>query len=441
MGNRQRGKSQPQATTLKRLEDEGIFSIEKSDDPNSFWFVDECDRNFWLKLTRDEMRQLAAEILQIADSKPQTTECLVPNDSTGCSMPDDVCADCGYRCIVTINDLETDWTNLMTQSGIREPPKLQTATVTEAGAADFFAYARKRQTILIKRLQGEPRPWTDDPALGHYRFCNVFREDDKTTKWFADNVRNQLADKPEALLATVFFRWFNRIESAEVLFQQPGLDGKTPWETFLETGGTDHARMALKLIYPKGPYITGSYVISSPHGMDKLDGVLLMCQEFRNNSKWRTTADRMLIEPGSWSLQRTTEWLAGSRGMGMFLAYEVVCDLYHTDLLRQAPDIMTWANIGPGARRGLNRIAGRFNRLLGKGVDRRAMWGSRITDDRAVSEMKYLLHLSRSNDFWPQGDAVNWPAWDMRTVEHTLCEFDKFVRTNTGEGSPRQLLR
>ena len=48
--------------------------------------------------------------------------------------------------------------------------------------------------------------------------------------------------------------------------------------------------------------------------------------------------------------------------------------------------------------------------------------------------LRSILDRSRSSKFWPQ----EWPAWEMREVEHTLCEFDKFERVRLGEGAPRQ---
>ena len=54
----------------------------------------------------------------------------------------------------------------------------------------FFAYARERYRIRLKRNAGESKPWTDDPILAQYSFTEVFREDDKTTRWLRENVRD-----------------------------------------------------------------------------------------------------------------------------------------------------------------------------------------------------------------------------------------------------------
>jgi len=46
-----------------------------------------------------------------------------------------------------------------------------------------------------------------------------------------------------------------------------------------------------------------------------------------------------------------------------------------------------------------------------------------------------LLQYSKSEELWPRD--CGWPEWEMRDVEHTLCEFDKYERVRLGEGRPR----
>jgi hypothetical protein len=86
---------------------------------------------------------------------------------------------------------------------------------------------------------------------------------------------------------------------------------------------------------------------------------------------------------------------------------------------------MTWANAGPGAIRGLNRLYGRPLKAQPK-------------KEQTCTEMIMLLgqlNRSRSTDgaLWPK----DWPKLEMRDVEHTLCEFDKYERVKAGEGQMR----
>ena len=89
--------------------------------------------------------------------------------------------------------------------------------------------------------------------------------------------------------------------------------------------------------------------------MDKVTGVA-ECISHMWEQRY-TLLDK--IEDNPRSLEQCWTWLRDFPYMGPFMAYEVVTDLRHTYLLRDANDIMTWANAGPGAMRGLNRLTGR----------------------------------------------------------------------------------
>lgn len=285
--------------------------------------------------------------------------------------------------------------------------------------ADFFGYARLRYEIHVRRdVELLPGPWTTDPTLQMYRFCNIHREDDKVTTWFRDNIRGPLADSPNVLLATVAFRWFNRIEMGELM--------KRPEVGLMEGryDGEALKRLALEA-YPKGPWTTGAYMIKSPGGMNKIDG-LNWCIDNVAKDAYHLACR---VEKGETTMEGMWERLREYPYLGDFMAYEVVTDLRFTSLLDQAPDILTWANPGPGAARGLARVQGlpidAYNRH--SDADR----------TKLIAGMQELLEHSKDERHWP----ADWPKWEMREVEHTLCEFDKYERSRLGEGRPKQLFR
>lgn len=295
----------------------------------------------------------------------------------------------------------------------------------------FFAFARARHDIYLKRSAGKPWPWTADPVLSEYKFTNVFRELDRTTIWFREHVRDRLALDPSVLLATVVFRWFNRIHTGEAIFEQKMLGGMTPWEQLLTqdvAAAIEAAKLSIRNYCGNGPYVTGAYMLKSPSGTDKLTGILQNITSFMRLPQlfegreltWFELAPYLMENEGCVSLQSVWDWLRRFPFQGPFLAYEVATDLRHTVLLRSAPDISTWACAGPGAQRGLNRLR---DRPLKKAVP----------VEVALSEMRKLLQLSRTGHQWPK----SWTPWEMREVEHTLCEFDKYERTTSGEGTPK----
>jgi 5-hmdU DNA kinase, helical domain len=95
-----------------------------------------------------------------------------------------------------------------------------------------------------------------------------------------------------------------------------------------------------------------------------------------------------------------------------FMAYEVISDLRWA-CLRDAPDVMTWANAGPGAVRGLHRV-------FGRPADQP------LSQDQALVEMCGLLDKS------PDHLGEHVPPLEMRDVEHSLCEFDRYQRAKQG---------
>lgn len=317
-------------------------------------------------------------------------------------------------------------------------------------AAAFFAFARERHSIYLRRQAGQPWPWTDDPILRQYRFTCVFRELDRTTQWFRTNVREELRDKPEVLLATVLFRWFNRITTGEAIFKQqelnlPQRDNSrrfTVWDFYLLEGRTAPMRNAIKNYCGKGPYVTGSYIILGQQGMPKLEGVLKCIEEFFKadygdsghfvGCNWEFVASILLERHQNnltqYTLEQVWQWFRSVPYLGDFMAYEIVTDLRWTDLLGSAPDIMTWANPGPGAARGLARVYGRA--ITGQKT-------VKVPKHQLIVEMQELLALSRDKKFWPQ----KYPALEMRDVEHTLCEWSKYEKVRLSEGRPRQVYR
>jgi len=267
----------------------------------------------------------------------------------------------------------------------------------------FFETARERYRIKLKRDAGDPSPWTDDPAFQRWRFCNVHREDDRTTVWFRDHVRSKL-DGLHVVAATVIFRWFNRVEIGEII-QDLLLNG---WDR----------KEARRRLHDVRPVVTGAYMIRTPTGFDKLDGLLEMIGEALPIIRQ--------IYP-SWSgasLEEAHTSLLAVPGLGRFLAYEIITDLRWTPVLSDARDIMTWASAGPGCARGLGRVTHNDPHVYHR--------GSNVGQVLLCDVMKNILDCSRGA--WSN----IWPRWEMREVEHWACEFDKYERATAGERLKRR---
>lgn len=300
-------------------------------------------------------------------------------------------------------------------------------------ADGFFAYARERYEIFLNRQAGAPRElWTADPILQEYRFCNVFREDDTVTKWVREHITYSEYHN-DLLGAMIIARWINRVESLERLLVIEGDQGdlsaeawKTRyWDLFADWQRPDWANAMRARLKGVSPLVTGAYMIKTPAGMNKLEGLLWSMGKVLKDAVHLQAR----IEPGDTTLEGVHSVLKEYPYLGPFMAYEVVTDLRHTPLLDRAPDIMTWASAGPGAARGMDRVHG-------EPVGTRKYTSER-DQKTLIADMRCLLQYSQQPEFWP----AEWPKWEMREVEHTLCEFDKYERARLGQGAPKQRYR
>ena len=261
----------------------------------------------------------------------------------------------------------------------------------------FYDYINERHAIYLKRFIGEPHPWTDDEILQTYSFCNVYRELDKVTVWIRENWKEPYADHPNLPFAMAMARQIN-------------------WpETLQEIGFPEHWNPErIKAIMQgrmdrKEKVYTGAYMLTGTLGGTKVEQTIdkILTPLYKNPPTIYKN-----------SLEKTWAEYLPYAGFSGFMAYEVVTDLRHSKYLENAEDIMTWANAGPGAKRGLNRIHGR---LLEQTIKPRQL----------TIEMQELLDMA--------GDYIGsfLPDLEMREIEHCLCEYDKYERVRLGEGRPR----
>ena len=258
---------------------------------------------------------------------------------------------------------------------------------------DFNNYMIERHSIYERRDEGQAYPWTDDPILKEYSFCNVYRELDRVTIWIRENWREPYADHPNLPFAMAMARQINWPDTLEEI-------------GFPEHWNPERIKAIMQgRLNRKEKVYTGAYMLTGTLGGTKVEQTI---------DKILTPLYEMPPRIINNSLEETWKRYLPYPGFSGFMAYEVVTDLRHTKHLENAEDIMTWANPGPGAKRGLNRIHGRE---LEKSIPK----------SQLISEMKELLDLCNMAPL----------PLEMRDIEHCLCEFDKYERVRLGQGKPR----
>ncbi len=293
--------------------------------------------------------------------------------------------------------------------------------------ATFRYYLNEREAIRLRRAAGLPGPWTRDPIFLKYKFTNVMRSEDWTTRWVVKNWYEPNRHQPLEIQALncAIFRYFGSAEFAEAVGYQ------TTWNP-------SHLIQTARVRLARGQKVfTGAYIITNGGRTDPKQEVVVnhYLTPYRNN------LERIVevAQRGSW--QTVAQMLQTLPGIGAFMSKEIALDLLLTPVLEHAEDKLLWTPAGPGAIRGLNRLHGRpLEQAMPQHV--------------AVAEMQELLAMVAAEPI------VNAPTLDLEVrdpaapglipefprpgvvfgltdVQFSLCEVDKYLRVRNGEGRPR----
>ncbi|QDM15214.1 hypothetical protein FNL55_03920 [Tardiphaga sp. vice352] len=261
----------------------------------------------------------------------------------------------------------------------------------------------EREAIRKRREAGDVQPWTKDPILNSFRFCNVRREDDAVTRYIAANWRAPHADNPNLWFAMAVARFINWPATLHEL-------------GFPETWDRDHFKTVLTARMQRGEKAFGpAYVI--PNGGSSKPKVDYLADNILHRL-WQAR-EHMSPRPGI-SLASYCARLMDFNGVGAFMAAQVIADLKYVGPLRLAPDWISFVISGPGSRRGLNRIMGR-------------------TVDSPWTESAWQTAFRRFEaSIRPELERIGLADLHCQDLQNCLCEIDKFLRGRSGEGKPKR---
>ena len=212
----------------------------------------------------------------------------------------------------------------------------------------YWEFAAKRHQIFLRRHAGKPAPWTDDPILNEYKFCNVYRVLDRVSQYMVKEVcySTEPRSVDDALFQIIAFRMFSRIETWEAL---KATLGHAPTLQNLADGSFEAALASIKS--SGKPLYTNAFIICASdafgYGSKYLNHVALFSKMFLVDglgSKLRK-AD---------SLEEVFLLLKSYPLYGNFMAYQTAIDLNYSEYINFSENDFTVA--GPGALRGMQKL-------------------------------------------------------------------------------------
>lgn len=265
-------------------------------------------------------------------------------------------------------------------------------TFSKSSVSKLFDFAKERYLIYVRRADGDPKPWTKDPILQRYRFCNVYRELDTVTRWVTKNIRTPYEHDPNLWFMLSIARQINLIDTLSEL--------KFPVRRYNARG----VKAVLRSRTERGlRAYTGAYMLNCnwhPDWKGDRDKAT-----FTTDLVLQSVWDARKGFPYGGTLADVAAFLEKGHGWGGFTAAQVVADLKYATPWRDAPDWWTFARSGPGSRRGMAIVAGK--------------------EARNEEEWKTWLEVLRRefNDRWVFADQLH--AQDFQNV---LCEYHKYVK-------------
>lgn len=266
----------------------------------------------------------------------------------------------------------------------------------------YWNFAAERQRVFYRRLQGKAAPWTEDPILLRYKFCNSFRASDRVSQ---DLIRriiygNHLSQDPDDVLFRILlFRFFNQSETwtlLENLYGDPRLSNfdVDRWYKDMEAAGEGLFGSAYMLCgvkifgYEKKH---GNYLALVRSMID--DGIL-------EKIKKASTFEEIYLTLNKYPL------------VGKFLAYQIATDINYSPVVDFPENSFTMA--GPGAERGIQKV---FEDVGGKSPEQVIHW-MRERQEEEFTKRKIPLEVA-----WLWGRELQ--AID---IQNLFCETDKYCR-------------
>ena len=276
---------------------------------------------------------------------------------------------------------------------------------------DVLYFVSEREKVRMNKEAGKNGHWTDDEILRTYRFCNIRRKHDRVSEWLIYKFYAPLilAGHQDMWFAAAIARLINWPPSIECL-------KRLIPETAEEFNPYEFTK-ALEAYQATGKKtFTGAYMLyagrSAGTGISKpkfiAERLLPPLIDNANKIRW-SIEDK--------SLEKTVEALSSGFGISTFMAGQIAADLtYIPYQLESAEDLYSYAPIGPGSTRGLNRLHGRTLN---------AAWRQSDFNDALMETLDAIKHNLDIQDL------------TLHDVQNIFCEVDKYYRVKFGEGKPR----
>lgn len=210
----------------------------------------------------------------------------------------------------------------------------------------YWYFACERQNIFWKKLNNEPAPWTNDPILQTYKFCNSYRVNDRVSQYLLKNViynMNKYSSE-DMLFRILIFKLFNKESTWELLIDNFS-------DITLKTFNMEKYSKVLENAIENGIKIYNDAYISCANkafGYDrKHDNHLALLNKMFNIDNIQEKILNCKTMENAFNIIKSYPLI------GNFMAYQLVTDINYSDIVDWKENEFTIA--GPGSLRGIKK--------------------------------------------------------------------------------------
>lgn len=264
----------------------------------------------------------------------------------------------------------------------------------------FWRFAYERQEMFLRRAEGGSFPWTQDPILRTFRFTNPYRASDRVSQYLIRHVIYH-GDQSwkEVFFRTILFKFFNRIETWELL---SGNVGTISWKSFeidrLDAVLTEAMKAGRKVYSP-------AFIIPPPRlgaQSKHTNHLRLLAKMFKDNLPEQVAEAK--------SLRAVYLALRKMPSLGEFLAFQNSIDLNYSTALKFSE--MDFVVAGPGAKSGIRRAFRDLGGLSEEEV---------IREVAEAADREFAIRGLMFRTLWGR-------PLQLVDCQNLFCEIDKYSR-------------
>ncbi len=269
----------------------------------------------------------------------------------------------------------------------------------------YWRFATLRQEVFFNKINNTPPPWTNDPIINTYKFCNAYRASDRVSQYLLKNViydDNRSKNEEEVLFRILLFKIFNKIETWEYLEEKIGNYITLSNFDFKVYSSILQEAMNLGYVIYTSAYMSCA---SKEFGYDK------------KHQNHLALIDKMVVQDRvvnrivkAKNFEAVFQIIQEYPLLGKFMAYQLATDINYSEIINFDENSFTIA--GPGAERGISKCF----------LD---------TDGKTYTDIIHWMTENQENEFQRLG--LNFQSlWGRQLqaidCQNLFCETDKYCR-------------